>query len=138
MEAIRKLDVREVWIEGQSDETIADFRQHVLKLRDVKLPEGDSPAYRKEFLQIGAAGRLYMNGEIDNVLPLEDHNAWRAARPVDGVIDPAANEARECAMAKRLPSRAVIVLGMDHDLSKWLPGEFEYLLERVEALEAVQ
>ena len=42
MEAIRKLEVREVSIEGQSDETIEDFRQLVLKLRDVKPPEGDS------------------------------------------------------------------------------------------------
>src|SRR5690348_2821138 len=41
MDAIRKLDVREVWIEGQSDQSIADFRRHVLKLRDVRLPEGD-------------------------------------------------------------------------------------------------
>lgn len=141
MDAIRKLEVREVWIEGQSDETIDDFRKHLLKLRDVKLPEGDSPTeqiirdtYYEDLLQIGAAGRLLMAGEIDDVLPLEDHKAWRAAKPVGGAIDEAANEARERAMAKRLPSRAVIVLGMDHDLSHWLPGEFEYLIERVESL----
>src|SRR6187402_1135053 len=35
MDAIRALDVREVWVEGQSDETIAEFRRHVLRLRDV-------------------------------------------------------------------------------------------------------
>lgn len=142
MDAIRALDVREVWIEGQSDETIDAFRQHVLKLRSVK-PNADSDnaveqfiadTYAEDLLQIGAAGRLYMNGEIDDVLPLEDHAAWRAAQPVNCQIDAAANEAREKAMAKRLPSRAVIVLGVGHDLSKWLTGEFEYTVERVEAL----
>jgi hypothetical protein len=109
----------------------------------VKLPDGDSPTaqlirdtYREDLLQIGAAGRLYLSDEIDDVLPLEDHAAWRAAKPADGVIDPQANEVREKAMANRLPSRAVIVLGVGHDLTKWLPGEFEYTVERVEALPA--
>ena len=141
MEAIRKLEVREVWIEGQSDETIADFRAHVFKLRDVKPPEGDSPVqqliadlFREDLLHIGAAGRLLMAGEIDDVKPLEDHEAWRAAQPVDCEVDPAANERREKAMAKRSPSRAVIVLGVGHDLFKWLPGDVEYVVERVEAL----
>jgi hypothetical protein len=143
MEAIRKLDVREIWVEGQSDETIADFRAHVFKLRDVKLPPADSDnpvdqlirdIYHEDLLQIGAAGRLLLAGEIDDVKPLEDHAAWRAAQPVDCVIDPATNEAREKAMAARLPRRAVIVLGVGHDLFKWLPGDVEYVVERVEAL----
>src|SRR5688500_514392 len=42
MVVIRDLDVREVWIEGQSDETIAEFRQRVLRLRDVKPPDPNS------------------------------------------------------------------------------------------------
>jgi hypothetical protein len=143
MQAIRDLGVREVWVEGQSDETIAEFRQHVLKLRGVKVRTGDNPvdslisdAYAEDLLLIGAAGRLLLAGEIDEVLPLEDHDAWRAAKPVDGVIDPAANEARERAMAKRLPSRAVIVLGMGHDLGRWLPSGVEYRVVRVGALPA--
>jgi len=144
MDAIRKMEVREVWIEGQSDKTIADFRAHVLKLRDAK-PDSNSDnpvdqliadTYREDLLQIGAAGRLLLTREIDDVLPLEDHKAWQAAKPLNGVIDPKANEARERAMAKRLPSRAVIVLGVGHDLSKWIPDEFEYVVERVEALPA--
>jgi hypothetical protein len=92
--------------------------------------------YREDLLQIGAAGRLYLDGEIDDVLPLEDRAAWRVAKPVDGVIDPKANEARERAMANRLPRRAVIVLGVGHDLFPWLPGEVDYLVERMEALPA--
>jgi hypothetical protein len=145
MDAIRKLEVREVWVEGQSDKTIDDFRQHILKLRKVEFPPADSDdptdqlildTYRQDLLQIGAAGRLYLNGEIDDVLPLEDHAAWQAAKPVDGVIDPKANEERERAMVNRLPSRAVIVLGAGHDLFKWLPGEVECRVERVEALPA--
>ena len=51
-------------------------------------------------------------------------------------MDGAANERRERAMAKRLPRRAVIVLGVGHDLFKWLPGEVDYLIERVGALPA--
>lgn len=128
MDAIRQLEVRQIWVEGQSDETIADFRRHVLRLRDVQLPDGDSPVdllirdiYREDLLQIGAAGRLLLTGEIDDVLPLEDHDAWRAAKPIDGEIGEASNEYRERAMAKRLPSRAVIVLGAGHDLNKLLP-----------------
>lgn len=29
-------------------------------------------------VQIGTAGRLYMGGEIDDILPLEGHAAWLA------------------------------------------------------------
>lgn len=141
MDAIRGLDVREVWVEGQSDETIADFRQHVLSLRGFVLAQGDSPVdqlirdtYQEDLLQMGAAGRLLLAGEIDDVLPLEDHDAWRAAKPIDGEIGEASNAYRERAMSKRLPSRAVIVLGAGHDLRPWLPPEWDYEVVRVGAL----
>jgi hypothetical protein len=133
--------VREIWIEGQSDQTITEFRQHVLKLRDVQPPTGDSAidqlirdTYTEDLLQIGAAGRLLLAGEIDDVQPLEDHEAWRAAEPVNCEIDPATSEARERAMAKRLPNRAVIVLGVGHDLGKWLPDGIGYEVVRVDAI----
>lgn len=79
------------------------------------MPQGDSPVdqlirdtYQKDLLQEQAA---------------KDHDAWRAAKPVDGEIGEASNEYRERAMAKRLPSRAVIVLGVGHDLRPWLPAK---------------
>lgn len=141
MQEIRALEVRQVWVEGQSDETIAGFRGHVLSLRAFVLPQGDSPVdqlirdtYQEDLLQMGAAGRLLLAGEIDDALPLEDHDAWRAAKPVDGEIGKASNEYRERAMARRLPNRAVIVLGAGHDLGKWLPKGLAYEVVRVEAL----
>lgn len=141
MDVLRRMEVREIWIEAQSDETIAKYRRHILKLRSMEPPEGDSPIdqvirdiYREDLLQIGAAGRLLLAGEIDDVRPLEDHDAWRAAKPVDGEIGEASNEYRERAMAKRLPSRAVIVLGVGHDLRPWLPPEWEYEVVKVEAI----
>jgi hypothetical protein len=141
MDAIRRLDVREVWVEGLSDETIADFRRHVRRLREVRVPDGDGPVdqlvrdlYAEDLLLIGAAGRLLLNKEIDEVLPLENHDAWQAAQAVDCVIPEASDEARERAMAKRLPSRAVIVLGVYHDLRKHLPAEVDYQVVRVDAM----
>jgi hypothetical protein len=141
MAAIRELQVREVWIEGQSDETIADFRRHIRKLRQVQPPEGDSPVdqlirdtYEEDLLDIGAAGRLLLEGAIDDVLPLEDHQAWLAASPTDCEIQAATNARREQAIVKRLPRRAVIVLGVGHDLSRRLPPGTRYEVVRVEAL----
>ncbi len=79
-------------------------------------PNSDNPVdqliaemYREDLLLMGAAGRLLMAGEIDDVLPLEDHAEWSAVS-------------------------AVIVLGADHDLRKWLPAGSEYRIVRVEAL----
>jgi hypothetical protein len=136
MDAIRKLGVRQVWVEGQSDQTIAEFREHIRKLRDVRV-EGDSPVdqlirdlYQEDLLQIGAAGRLLLQGEIDDVLPLEDHDAWQAAKPVDCERNINADPAREQAMANRLPPGAVIVLGMGHDLSPYLFGDTVEVIPR--------
>jgi len=134
MEAIRELHVREVWIEEQSDETIGEFRRKVLELRDMMPKDGENPAdqsvanrFREDLLQIGAAGRLLLAGEIDDVLPLEDHAAWRAAQPVNGRVNQAAKEARERAIVKRVPVGGVFVLGPGHNLRKWLPSETQWL-----------
>lgn len=144
MAEIRKLGRREVWMEGQSDETIADFRRHVEKLKTVELPDGDSPVdqvirdiYREDLLQIGAAGRLLLSDELDDVLPLEDHDAWQAAKPIDGERNINADPAREQAMANRLSPGAVVVLGAGHDLSPYLFGDMSARVIRVEALPAI-
>jgi hypothetical protein len=145
MDAIRKLGVRKVWVEGQSDETIADFRAHIEKLKTVELPEGDSPVdqmvrdlYWEDLLQIGASGRLLLAGEIDQVLPLEDHDAWRAAKPMGGELDFNAMATRDHMMAKRLPPGAVVVLGLEHDLEPYLFGDMTVRVVRVEALPVVE
>lgn len=146
MAALKAMNAKVVWIEGNSDQTIADYRLHIETLKKVKLPNGDSvvdqfirDSYREDVLQIGDAGRLLIAGEIDDVLPLEDHEAWRAANPLasgKAEICEAANTRREQAIVKRLLSheRAVIVLGAAHDLRKHLPAAIKYRVGKVKAL----
>ena len=146
MEALRELKAKTVWIEGESDDTIDGFFRHIETLKAVKVPKGDSLSdqvvrdlYRENMLQIGAAGRLLLAGEIDDVLPLEDHAAWRRANPIKSgkiEIDQAANDERERAMVRRLlkSERAVIVLGADHDLRKHVPETVKYRVVRVKGL----
>lgn len=110
------------------------------------MPKGDSlndqlvrGLHREDLLQIGAAGRLLLAGEIDEVLPLEDHAAWRAANPINPgkvEIDKGTNEQRERAMVRRLlkTERAVIVVGAAHDLRKQIPAGTKYRVVNVKAL----
>ena len=146
MAKLRKLGAKAVWVEGESDKTIDAYRRRIETLKKVKLPKGDTPLdqfirdmYREDLLQIGAAGQLLLAGEIENVLPLEDHEAWQAANPVKAgkvVIDEAADSRREQAIVKRLlpQERAIIVLGAAHDLSKHLPAATKYRVVKVNAL----
>lgn len=80
---------------------------------------------RERRLRIGAAGLLYMNGELEHVMPLDDDVTFAKANPVTPggtvVFDVSANEDREDAVARRLRDAkeqvAVIVLGGGHQLS---------------------
>lgn len=81
---------------------------------------------RKQFeRQFGALGRLFLNGELKNILPAENLNLLLAAMPfrADGSyhFNPEAHEKREDAMIKCIMDRgdmdAVIVLGGGHDLT---------------------
>lgn len=98
--------------------------------------ERDTEAYRKTeeleqeldsllrqhclgLLKIGAAGRLYLSGELGEVLPLEDEQVFERARP-SAMPNPAANEAREDAQVRAALAHglfAFIVLGGGHDLT---------------------
>ena len=80
MDSIVEWGVKEVWLEGQTDKTIEEFRDRVAKLPKEKPAEEDAESYRAKRLQIGAAGRLLQNGKLEKVLPLEDDQAWRAAQ----------------------------------------------------------
>lgn len=80
--------------------------------------------HKHRLLEMGAAGRLLISGELEDVLPLEDGEALEKAKPVTpsgGVkLDPAKVEARHDAQVKHATSGgpvAVIVLGGAHDLS---------------------
>jgi hypothetical protein len=94
--------------------------------------------HRDRLLEFGAAGRLFIAGELEDVLPLDDDDALEASRPVttDGRVklDKAKVRAREEAQVRLLLAGdpvAVIVLGGKHDLSHQLRavagGRVEYL-----------
>lgn len=92
--------------------------------------------HRREMLQIGAPGRLYTIGELEDLLPLEDEAAYKAANPLGGTVrfDPAAIEARQDAMLGRMLGGgpfAFVVLGGANDLAdnarKLRRGDVEYV-----------
>ncbi|WP_145096467.1 hypothetical protein [Anatilimnocola aggregata] len=80
---------------------------------------------RERRLRIGAAGLLYMKGELERIMPLEDEAAFAKANPVTSegkvVFDDAANDERQDAIAKRIIDArepvSLIVLGGGHQLS---------------------
>jgi hypothetical protein len=94
--------------------------------------------HRVRLLELGAAGRLLIAGELEDVLPLDDETALDASRPVTPAgrvkLDKEKVRAREETQVRLLLAGdpvAVIVLGGDHDLSQPLrsltEGRAEYL-----------
>lgn len=94
--------------------------------------------HKHRLLEMGAAGRLLISGEIEDVLPLEDADALEKANPVtpSGVVkfDPKKLEARHDAQVKAIMKEgpvAVIVLGGANDLTRSIQrlggGNCEYL-----------
>lgn len=80
--------------------------------------------YKAQLLELVAAGRLLIAGEIDEVLPLDDAEALEHAKPItpDGKVqmDPAKLAARHDAQVRAVLDRGpfgLIVLGGAHDLS---------------------
>jgi hypothetical protein len=81
--------------------------------------------HKARLLEFGAAGRLLISGELEDVLPLEGDGEMEKAKPItaDGKVQPdtAKIEARHDAQVKMVAREgtvAVIVLGGSHDLSK--------------------
>lgn len=80
--------------------------------------------HKERLLEVGAAGRLLISGELEDVLPLEEDGALEKANPItlNGTVRHEENklEARHDAqlrvLAKGSPM-AVIVLGGAHDLT---------------------
>jgi len=99
--------------------------------------------YRRDLLQLGAAGRLVLSGDLEGVLPLEDEKVFDAANPVaeDGTVtfDQEKIAARQDGQVRLLLEGepfAVIILGGGHDLSdnvkRLSDGKAEYLRVEVE------
>jgi hypothetical protein len=85
--------------------------------------------HRFALLEIGAAGRLLVSGELEEVLPLDDAKLLDAAGPVVAsgkvTFDAAKVAARQDAMVQRALAKdhaAVIVLGGSHDLTDNVRG----------------
>ena len=81
--------------------------------------------YRLQMVELGAAGRLLVSGEIEDVLPLEDEEPLNAANPVnaDGQVrfDALKVQARHDAIVKNVlkeGSFGLVILGGEHDLSE--------------------
>ena len=92
--------------------------------------------HKHRLLEMGAAGRLLIAGEPEEVLPLEDRDALDGASPItaNGVkFDSEKIEARHDAQVSLVTKEgavAVIVLGGSHDLSasvRRMDGNCEYL-----------
>lgn len=94
--------------------------------------------HRLDLLQVGAAGQLYVAGEIEEVVPLDDAELLQRANPVaeDGGVklDKEVIEARQDAQARAMIEDgkfALAILGGAHDLSDNLArltgGTCEYI-----------
>ena len=102
-------------------------------MRRQKIRDGDT------WLRIGAAGQLYVDGKLKQLLPAEDTEKYRAANPVDSdqvEFDAKAEAARMAAMVKRLEQhkQPIVVLGMAHDLSQFVDEDTELVVLTVPAL----
>jgi hypothetical protein len=104
--------------------------------------------HRRHLLQIGAAGRLLLSGDLQQVLPLDDAEALADAKPamVDDKLtfDKAKVFRRQQAIVHRALAGkpvAVIILGGAHDLSDAVRAAFgdrcEYLRVRQQAFRTV-
>jgi hypothetical protein len=115
--------LRSVHIEGYAPEGKALMAARIETLQDMAKVEPTATKEERELrLEMGAAVCLVAEGELEEVLPLENQKRLDEARPVrDGkVVDAAKNEAREKAMielAKTHGPTAVIVLGGKHQLA---------------------
>jgi hypothetical protein len=85
--------------------------------------DGFLEQHRLDLLQIGAAGRLYLSGELKAVEALDDADALAASKPqiVDGKLQlEVLAEEREDAQVRRLVAHGpvtVAIFGGGHDLS---------------------
>ncbi len=116
---------------GERQEKAQEIETQLLKLLD---------EHKHRLLEMGAAGRLLISGELEDVLPLEDAEALDKAKPITptGVVkpDPRKIEERHDAQVKAVLKAgtgtvAVIVLGGSHNLNDSLrrhgQGGSEYI-----------
>lgn len=122
---------------GPTDDTSEEDRAFIRRI-DAFLEH-----HRREMLQIGAAGQLYLAGELDNLLPLEEPEGYAAANPVaaEGTVrfDAKAIEARQNSQVRRMLDGgpfAVVVLGGGNDLTDNVSNDVQYIRISVESYTA--
>jgi len=110
-------DVRQLidTLTGEANEKAQGIERELVALLD---------AHNERMLEMGAAGRLLIAGELEEVLPLEGDGAMEKAKPItpDGSVKVEENklEARHDAQLRELKKAgpvSVIVLGGAHDLT---------------------
>lgn len=116
-EAQRRLVVSEKARQTETD----DYR---LSQEKVELIESLLVRHRLDLIRIGAAGQLLLASELDELVSLENEEAFLEANPMgkDGTVtfDSEADERREDAQIKNLLAGdrlTVVMLGGSHDLS---------------------
>jgi hypothetical protein len=127
---IRRHGVQQVYCEGLTDADLPIYQAIIGFLRRRCLDERDLAAGQEKIdetvLRIGAVGQLLATGELAEVLPAEDANAYEQADPLLGhegklAFEGPANDARQLAIVRRLLANgplAVLILGGGHDLSE--------------------
>lgn len=131
---IEKHQLKAVYVEGVSEKNHKGVLRFIQTLKEYEAnkPEPPESAIDKliaaqnkiDLMELGAAGRLVVSGELETILPAEKSWAFDAANPllVNGAIkfDKFADERREDEIVRNLMRAdgvAVIVLGSDHDLT---------------------
>tara|TARA_R110002111_G_scaffold248400_1_gene312030 strand:+ start:45465 stop:46145 length:681 start_codon:yes stop_codon:yes gene_type:complete len=137
MRALRRLikehKLKGVYVEGVTEKNHKGVLRFIQTLKKYEASKQDPPesAIDKmvavqnsiDLMELGAAGRLVVSGELQTVLPVEDAAAFEAANPLkpDGkiVFNEKAGERRENAIVRNLQKGSgvvVITLGAGHDL----------------------
>jgi len=130
---------------------IAQLKRQLIEVRELLVGRPDPEAEVMEakildllygfywrLVEMGAAGRLLVSGEIEEVLPVEDHELLDAANPItsDGQVrfDAEKVKARRDAIVKNVlksGSFGLMILGGDHDLTENVKlvggGKCEYI-----------
>jgi hypothetical protein len=125
---LSRQDVRRVYLEGLTD---LDMPAYLAMVRAVGRQGADVlPPH------FGAPARALVAGEIDEIVPAEDEQAFEAAgqEARELIFDGPANLERERAIVRRLMADevSVVILGGDHGLSDVVPAGVEYLRVKVE------
>ena len=130
---------------------IAQLKRQLIEVRELFVGRPDPEAEVMEakildllygsywrLVEMGAAGRLLVSGEIEEVLPMEDHELLDSANPItsDGQVrfDAEKVKARRDAIVKNVlkaGSFGMMILGGDHDLTENVmrvgEGKCEYI-----------